>query len=258
MRCLDDPIDPTRTLDDAGLRALYAYPPQLDGPWIRVNFVSSLDGAVAVDGRSGGLGTPADKKVFGMLRELAEVIVVGAGTARGENYGGARTSPALRERRAAAGLPEIAPVVVVTASGDLDPQMRLFTDTFVPPVVFTSARVSDAKRRALVDAGADVRVVADHEIDGVTLVSALADAGWHRVLCEGGPRLFGTLIADGVVDELCLTLAPMLAAGSAGRIATAPVSAPTSMRREHLLADDDGTLLGRWVRSDHREGDSNE
>ena len=70
--------------------------------------------------------------------------------------------------------------------------------------------------------------------------------------------MFGTLIADGVVDELCLTLAPMLAAGSAGRIATAPVSAPTSMRREHLLADDDGTLLGRWVRSEHREGDSNE
>ncbi|MFZ2527958.1 MAG: pyrimidine reductase family protein [Rhodococcus sp. (in: high G+C Gram-positive bacteria)] len=255
MRRLDDPTDPTRELDDVDLRALYSYPPDLAAPWIRVNFVSSLDGAVAIDGRSGGLGTPADKKIFGLLRELAEVIVVGAGTARSENYGGARTSPALRERRAATGLPEIAPIVVVTATGDLDPGMRLFTDTVVPPVVFTSARVPDAKRRALTDAGADVRVVAEHDIDGATLVAALTDTGWRRVLCEGGPRLFGTLIADESVDELCLTFAPMIAAGTAGRIATAPVSVPTPMRREHLLADDDGTLLGRWVRSGDRKGD---
>ncbi len=140
MRRLDEPTVPGRILDDSDLRELYAYPPELTTPWLRVNFVSSLDGAVAVDGRSGGLGTPADKQVFGLLRELADVILVGAGTARTENYGGARTSEALRERRAAAGLSPVPPIAVVTASGNLDPGMRLFTDTVVPPIVFTSAR----------------------------------------------------------------------------------------------------------------------
>ena len=98
MRRLDG-TDATQHVDDTALRALYAYPDDLSRPWMRINFVSSLDGAVAVEGRSGALGSPADKKVFGLLRELADVILVGAGTVRAENYGGARTSEALRVRR---------------------------------------------------------------------------------------------------------------------------------------------------------------
>jgi riboflavin biosynthesis pyrimidine reductase len=253
MRRLDDPSTPTQLLDDADLRELYAYPTDLTQPWMRVNFVSSLDGAVAVDGRSGGLGTPADKKVFGLLRELADVILVGAGTARTENYGGARTSEALRERRAAAGLSAVPPIAVVTASGNLDPGMRLFTDTTVPPIVFTSGAVSEGKRRSLADAGADVRVIADDDIGGDALVAALAEGGWNRGLCEGGPRLFGRMIADSVVDDLCLTFTPVLAAGSADRIAHSPASAVTAMRRTHLVCDDDGTILTRWVRDSPAE-----
>ncbi|MFD6893772.1 pyrimidine reductase family protein [Rhodococcus sp. NPDC060086] len=248
MQRLDDPSTPTQLLDDADLRELYAYPRDLTQPWMRVNFVSSLDGAVAVDGRSGGLGTPADKLVFGMLRELADVILVGAGTARTENYGGARTSEALRERRAAAGLSAVPPIAVVTASGNLDPGMRLFTDTTVPPIVFTSSAVSEKKRRSLADAGADVRVIAADDISGDALVAASTEAGWNRILCEGGPRLFGRMIADNVVDDLCLTFTPVLAAGSADRIAHSPASAVTAMRRAHLVCDDDGTILTRWVR----------
>ncbi|MBC2591410.1 MULTISPECIES: pyrimidine reductase family protein [Rhodococcus] len=250
MRRLDDPTCPARPLDDDELRALYAYPADLRSPWIRVNFVSSLDGAVAVDGRSGGLGTPSDKKVFGLLRGLADVIVVGAGTARGENYGGARTSAALRERRLEAGLSEVPPVAVVTATCHLDPGCRLFTDTTVAPVVLTCETAPGTRRRSLAAAGADVRVIAEHSIDGHAVRDALAAAGWTRALCEGGPRLFGQLIADGVVDDLCLTLAPLLAAGPEGRIATAPQTAVTSMRPAHVLADDDGTVLTRWIRGE--------
>lgn len=248
MRRLDDPTVPGQVLGGSDLHELYAYPPDLTEPWVRTNFVSSLDGAVAVDGRSGGLGTPADKVVFGLLRELADVIVVGAGTARTENYGGARTSNSLRERRTAAGLSAVPPIAVVTASGNLDPGMRLFTDTVVPPVVFTSGAVPEEKRRTLADAGADVRVIADGDIGGEAIVAAVARAGWNRVLCEGGPRLFGRMIADGVVDDLCLTWAPLLAAGSADRIAHSPASAVTEMRRTHLVCDHDGTILTRWVR----------
>lgn len=257
MQRLDGDPNAPRALDEEALRSLYAYPDELGRPWMRVNFVSSLDGAVAVEGRSGALGSPSDKQVFGLLRELADVIVVGAGTVRTENYGGARTSEALRSRRAADGLTPVPPVAVVTTSCDLPADLRLFTDTTVPPVVFTSSSSSEDRRRAVADAGADVRVIAEHAIDGVALVAAIAEAGWTRVLCEGGPRLFGRMIEDGVVDELCLTWAPVLAAGAAGRIAVSPAAALTAMHRTHLLCDDDGTLLTRWVRSAGTEGDTN-
>lgn len=247
----------SRSVDDTALRDLYAYPDDLEQPWIRVNFVSSLDGAVSVEGRSGALGTPSDKKVFGLLRELADVIVVGAGTVRSENYGGARTSEALRGRRERAGLTPIPPIVVVTASCDLAPDLRLFTDTTIPPVVLTTARAPESARTALGEAGADVRVIAEESIDGAALTAAIATAGWNRVLCEGGPRLFGRLIEDGVVDDLCLTFAPVLTAGSATRIATSPVHTLSHMQRAHLVCDDDGTLLTRWTRADAPEGETN-
>ncbi len=256
MQRLDGGPDEPRTLDEDRLRALYAYPDELTEPWIRINFVSSLDGAVSVEGRSGALGSPADKKVFGLLRELADVILVGAGTVRAENYGGARTSDALRARREQAGLTPIPPVAVVTASCDLTPELRLFTDTDIPPVVFTTARAPEAARRAVQEAGADLRVISEDDIDGRTLRAALAGAGWTRVLCEGGPRLFGRMIDDGIVDDLCLTWAPVLTAGGAGRIATSPAPVLTPLRRAHLICDDDGTLLTRWVRPDALEGES--
>lgn len=250
MRRLDEPASPLDIGDD-DLRQLYAYPDGLVRPWIRVNFVSSLDGAVAVEGRSGALGSPSDKQVFGLLRELADVILVGAGTVRSENYGGARTSDELRSRRVADGVTPVPPVAVVTASCDLSSDLRLFTDTTVPPIVLTSESAPESNRRVAEQAGADVRIIAEHDIDGAALLAAITEAGWTRVLCEGGPRLFGRMIQDGIVDDLCLTWAPVLAAGAAGRIASAPLATLTPMRRTHLLCDDDGTLLTRWVRSDN-------
>lgn len=238
-------------LSDDDLRSLYGYPPAPDGPWMRVNFVSSIDGAVTVDGASAGLGTPADKRVFTVLRELADVIVVGGGTARAENYGGARSSGAALARRHDAGLAPVPPVAVVTASGRLDPAARLFTDTVAAPIVLTSDRADADVLARLRAAGADVEVLAcaaDGAIEGIDVVAALARRGYRRVLCEGGPGLFGTLTAAGLVDELCLTTSPTLVAGSAGRIAHSPAAAPSPMTRVHVLGDADGTLLTRWVR----------
>ncbi|MCL2533596.1 MAG: pyrimidine reductase family protein [Nocardiaceae bacterium] len=235
-------------LSDDDLRSLYGYPGDPDRPWVRVNFVSSIDGAVAVEGASAGLGTPADKRVFGVLRELADVIVVGAGTARTENYGGAHTDPDLARRRRESGLSEVPPIAVVTASGRVDPTSRLLTDTVVPPLVLTSARADTDNLARLRDAGARVEIVSDSAVPGTAVVAALQRRGLRRVLCEGGPGLFGTLTADGVVDELCLTTSPQLVAGAAGRIAISPAAHPTPMTRAHVLGDDDGTLLTRWVR----------
>ncbi len=224
--------------DDADLYAHYAYPEDLTAPWMRVNFVSSADGAASLDGTSGGLGSAADKQVFGVLRELADVVLVGAGTVRAENYRGAR-----RDTRGRASPP---PIAVVTGSADLDPGSLLFTDTRVPPIVLTSAAAPPERRERLAAAGADV--VALDGLSPDALLAELARRGLHRVLCEGGPSLFGALVAADAVDELCLTLAPVLAGGTAGRIARGPEGTPARPMTLAAALHAEGTLLLRYRR----------
>ena len=221
-------------IDDAALAAHYAWPDGRSEPVVRVNFVSSVDGAVSVDGRSGGLGTAADKKVFGLLRELADVVLVGAGTVRAEDYRGAR--------RSTRGRSTPPPVAVVTGSADLDPGSRLLTDTTVPPLVLTLESAPAARRAALAAAGAEVVVRPGLTPDA--LLAELGTRGLHRVLCEGGPSLHGALLAADAVDELCLTLSPLLAGGAAGRIAHGPPGVPArAMALVGALHADDTLLL---------------
>jgi riboflavin biosynthesis pyrimidine reductase len=225
--------------DPTDLDAHYAYPEDLGAPHVRVNFVASADGAVTVDGRSGGLGSDADRRVFGTLRRLADVVLVGAGTVRTENYGGAR-----KPTRGRATPP---PIAVVTGSADLDPAARLFTDTQVAPIVLTGPAAPPDRLRALQAAGADVAVL--DPLSPAAVLAELGRRGLHRVLCEGGPRLFGDLVAADLVDELCLTVAPVLAAGEAGRIAVGPAgSAPRPLRLAGVL-EEDGALLLRYTRT---------
>lgn len=220
-------------VDDAALAAHYAWP---DGPAVsvRVNFVTSLDGAVSVDGRSGGLGTPGDKAVFRLLRELADVVLVGAGTVRTEGYNGVRHNTRGRDTPP--------PVAVVTGSADLDPASRLFTDTVVPPLVLTLDTAPVQRRRALAAAGGEVVVLPRLSPDA--LLAELGRRGLNRVLCEGGPVLLGDLQAADAVDELCLTVSPLLVGGDAGRIARGPAgSSPRRMTLVGAMAADDALLL---------------
>jgi riboflavin-specific deaminase-like protein len=226
-------------LDEAALVAHYAYPDGLTAPYVRVNFVSSTDGASTVDGRSIGLGSAADRRVFLLLRELADVILVGAGTVRAENYGGARRPTRGRDTRP--------PIAVVTGSANLDPDSRLFTDTAVPPIVLTHDTAPADRLQRLRAAGGDV--VTLERLTPDLLLAELARRGLHRVLCEGGPSLFGELISADAVDELCLTVAPLLVGGSPDRIARGP--AGTHIRPLALagVLHGDGTLLLRYRRS---------
>ncbi|AJW39222.1 pyrimidine reductase family protein [Rhodococcus sp. 15-725-2-2b] len=235
-------------LDDDAIRALYSYPTQLDRPWIRTNFVASIDGSVTAEGKSAGLGTPADARLFGILRELCDAVLVGAGTARAENYGGVSLSAEAKARRVAGGLEPVPTIVVVTASGSIDADSRLVTDADVQPVVLTSAAADSSTVAALRSAGATVIGVSGESVSTGDIVATLSDLGFRRILCEGGPGLFGQLVSDGAADELCLTTSPMLVAGEAGRIAHAGVASDTPMHRAHVLGDADGTLLTRWVR----------
>lgn len=235
--------DPAERLDDEQVLERYAVPP---GPWLRMNFVESLDGAVTREGRSGALGGDGDRRVFGLLRRLADVVVVGAGTARAEGYAAMRLgdrSAAWRLDHGAAAHPVLA---LVSGRLDLDPASPMFTDAPVRPLVYTVPGASPERRAALAEVAdvVDAELVIDPgTVDPRRVRDDLVTRGLPRIHAEGGPSLFGAAIAAGVVDELCLTLAPSLEGGDAGRIAHAPTPAPTGMALAGVLRAGDELLL---------------
>ncbi|OBA91961.1 hypothetical protein A5662_21525 [Mycobacteriaceae bacterium 1482268.1] len=247
---LDPPDPPAVVIDSAGLTGLYAYPEAVSSCWVRGNMIASLDGGAADNGTSGGLAGPGDRAVFTVMRELADVILVGAGTVRAENYSGALFSPAQRQARQRRGQAEVPPIAVVTNRGVFDHDARLFTRTEVPPLILTSASaVADTQRR--LGSGAEVIDASGPRpdtVDPATALEVLAKRGLSQVLCEGGPQLLGLLVGRGLLDELCLTVAPLLVGGAAPRITTGPSQLHTSMRRSHLLSDDAGYLYARYLR----------
>jgi riboflavin biosynthesis pyrimidine reductase len=245
-------------LDDRGLAARYGYPDQAGSTpyWLRANMVSSLDGAATVGGRSGGLSGGADQQVFAMLRALADVILVGAGTARVEGYRPVR--PRLEGVRWAwlrAGRPPSPPIAVVTRRLDLDPESPLLAGSpaHARTIVITTEEAPPA-RRARVAATADVIVAGRESVDIVAAVTALAGRGHRRILTEGGPYLLTQIVDAGLLDDLCLTLSPVLAGPGADRIVAdiGPRRAPGGagarpLSLAHVLAED-GHLLCRYVR----------
>ncbi|CAM4521081.1 pyrimidine reductase family protein [Nocardia ninae] len=235
-------------LSDDDLTDLYEYP-DISRPWIRANFVASLDGAATgATGTSSGLATTLDHRVLQLLRELADVVLVGASTARAENYAGARVTSAGAARRRTRGLAPVPPIAVVTGRADLDPNSRLLTQTSVPPIIFTTASAATTSKRNLADAGATVIELGADRIDTGDLLDALADLGLHRVICEGGPRLTGQLAVDHALDELCITTVPTIVGGTSPRITDSDRHAALMMACRHIIVDTDSSQLARWVR----------
>jgi riboflavin biosynthesis pyrimidine reductase len=240
--------EPKAELGDAELERIYAYPAGLTAPWVQVNFVSSTDGAVTVEGHSAGLSSPADKELFRLGRDLADVILVGAGTAHLEGYGGVKRTEVRAARRARLGLSELPPIAVVTRRCSIGPDSPLVSDTLVPPIVLTCSAAPRERRDALAEAGADVVVTGDHTVDLSRALAALGERGRLRVNCEGGPHLLGELIAEDLVDQLCLTIAPMMVSGDAGRIAVGLLPpSPVALELASVL-EHDGQLMLRYRR----------
>ncbi|MBJ7341365.1 pyrimidine reductase family protein [Mycolicibacterium sp.] len=240
------------TDDDGRLAAFYSYPEQLDRCWVRANMIASLDGAATDDGKSGGLAGPGDRAVFTRMRQECDVVLVGASTVRIENYSGAQMSVAQRRERQRRGQAELPPIAVITHSADFEHDAKIFTRTEVPPLIMTSREsVEDARGRfgslaEVLDASGDQT----DRVDPAEVLRILAERGLRRVLCEGGPSLIGLLIEHDLLDELCITIAPVLVGGSARRIATGSDEARARMRRSHLLTDDEGYLYTRYVKDE--------
>lgn len=237
----------------AELAAAYAYPepgPEGPAPWLRGNMVSTLDGAAQHEGRSQPISCPADMRIFGVLRALADVVVVGAETVRQEGYRPARARAEFAAAREAAGQGPAPAIAVVSASLDLDFSLPLFTSPLVPTLVLTGAAADPERVAAAGKAGARVVVAGEGAgVDPERAVRALAGLGHTRLLTEGGPRLLGQVIAAGVLDELCLTVAPMVTAGDAQRIAGGPsVTLPRRFTLSSML-EEDGFLFTRYRRA---------
>ncbi len=236
----------------------YAYPRPLPessggdggGVWLRANMVASLDGAAYHEGRSQPLSSEADMRVFGVLRGLADAVVVGAQTVRQEGYRPAREREVFARRRAAAGQGPAPAIAVVSAGLDLDFSLPLFTGPLVPTLLVTGAAAPQDRVAAARDAGAEVVFAGEGEtVDPARLPAALARRGLRRLLTEGGPRLLGQLVAGDVLDELCFTLAPRITSGGASRIVDGPgLDVPVEFRLDGVL-EEDGFLFTRYRRA---------
>ena len=216
---------------------------------IRGNFVGSVDGAASTAGLSRGLQTPGDNLVFATLRDLADVVLVGAGTARAEGYRAARLSPARQELRRSYGLAPTLPIAVVSRSAQLDPGSDLFrnTDPASRTIVITCATADTTAQQALHPV-ADVVLCGDETVELSAVRSTLVARGLTRIVCEGGPTLFADLVRSGEVDELCLSITPLLAGPGPGRITAGVVwpDDPTPLTLVGLL-EQDGALFGRYL-----------
>jgi riboflavin biosynthesis pyrimidine reductase len=211
------------TVSKRDLGALYAAPTT---PWLRVNMVSTLDGAVTGEsGRSGAISNDVDRRIFELLRELADVVVVGAGTARIEGY-----------------RPADLPVVVVSRSGRVPEKLRGVEPGRVILATCQHAPELDEARRLLPPG--DLLVLGSHRVDLRAMRQRLEERGFKHLLCEGGPHLLRDLLDEGVVDELDATVVPRVVSGLHPRVTNGPpIDVPLRLK---ALLEERGTLLGRW------------
>ena len=231
------------TPDDAvDLVEAYAFP---DRPWVRANMVASVDGSAVADGRSEGLSGAPDKRVFGVLRGLCDVVLVGAGTARAEGYRALKARQSYAEHRSALGQRPAPVLALVSGSLDLDPASELFGGA-ERTVVLTTARADESARLRLAEV-AEVIVTGDERVDVAAAVDGLVALGLPRILCEGGPHLLAGVAQAGRLDELCLTISPLLVGDEGPRIVDGlRLDGVAGLELAHLL-EENGNLFARYL-----------
>jgi riboflavin biosynthesis pyrimidine reductase len=239
-------LPPSSRNRQVDLATVYAYP-QGAHRWLRANMVASADGAAVAVGRSEGLSGEADKRIFGVLRALADVILVGAGTVRTEQYRPAKVREQYQAARAAAGQTPAATIAVVSGSLNLDLTQPLFTEPTVPTIILTTSDAPADRVDAAREAGCEVIAAGAGQVDVGLAVDRLADRGLRRILCEGGPHLLGQIAASGRLDELCISTAPQLRGGDATRILGGPDLTGGLPLILHTLLTEDGFLFARYL-----------
>jgi riboflavin biosynthesis pyrimidine reductase len=226
------------TLEDAASRAelseLYR-PPQAN--WLRLNFIASVSGnVVGADGTSEALSNPVDRRLLGIIRQLSDVVLIGAGSLRTEGY--------LRPRRAR--------LAVVTSTGDLAMEAVTQTDDGEAIIVLCPASAEDRVRASLGAArestSAEVVVLPDRrgKLTPSDMVAALRERGLESIVCEGGPILARQFIEAGLVDELCLSTSPVVNGASLPIFGAAEFH-EVALTLTQLLVDEKSGLYARWA-----------
>jgi riboflavin biosynthesis pyrimidine reductase len=235
-----------RALSDSDLVELYRHPAPEGRGWVRSNFVMSLDGSVqGPDGRSGSINTESDHHLFALQRALSDAILVGANTVRFEGYRAVDLEPWQLQIREQEGLAPYPMLVIISASADLDPVIATPAEGAGGAVmIITTAGKSAADLEPLRAAGITVLEAEGTALDLGHIVDQLAGTGFQRLLCEGGPRLHNDLLAAGILDEVCLTLAPVVVGGQGLRSTSgAALPLPSAFQLHHVMYADDGTLF---------------
>lgn len=219
--------------------------------WVTGHMVAGLDGTSAIAGKVGALSTPVDQALFRSMREIADVVLVGAETVRAEGYGLVRLSEEAKFARITAGKPPTPPVAVVSGSLQLDWRLKLFRSApaHAPTMVITNdsadpAALAEAKRHATVLAAGRDRV------DPAEVLQALAGMGHRVVLCEGGPTVLGEFMAADRLDELCLTIAPVMGGDNLPVSLTPDGAGLRNFSLEHVLTHEDTVFLRYEARRD--------
>ena len=235
--------EPAEDVDPA---AVYADMPHHDDrPAVRLNMIVSVDGGTAWNGVSGALGGPADKAVFGVLRSLTDAVLVASATMQAEHYGPAVLPALVQAARRERGQTPVPRIAVVSRACKFDWSAPFFTDATERPIVFTVASASE-ENRTRAAAVAELVIAGDDDVDFDVAVRHLGASGTKSVLAEGGPTLNGQLARAGLLDEVCVTLAPLLASGDAKRIiagSTLDALAPLDL---HSIGEEDGYLFLRY------------
>lgn len=237
-------------LGDAGPRLADVaghYPWPADRTFVRSNFVTTVDGAAqGSDGRSGTINTDADHLVFDALRATCDVVVAGAGTVRREGYRAVELSDDQQSVRGPV-RPEVPSLLVVSASLDLPAELTAGAGEVH---VVTGSASPSARAETLVRQGVRVHRTALPTVLPGDVLELCRAHGWARILLEGGPHLHGEFLAAGLVDEICLSLAPRVVAGDRlGIVATPALQPPADLRVAGLLLLDE-TIMVRWARAD--------
>jgi riboflavin biosynthesis pyrimidine reductase len=217
------------------------------GCWLMANMVGGLDGTAAIGGRVGALSTPPDAQLFRRLRALADVILVGAQTVRREGYGSVQPAPDQTAARQAAGRAGTPRLAVVSRSLDLDWASPAFTGAPPDSPLVITCQAADPARVAQAREVAEVVIAGGEQVDLELALAGLTELGQQVVLCEGGPTLLGELVAIGRLDELCLTIAPVMG-GDPLPVSVAPPGARLRNFTLRQVLRDGDTLFLRYER----------
>ena len=221
-------------IDSVDPAEVYADIPTVDGrPSVRLNMIVSVDGGTSWNGVSGGLGGPADKALFAVLRSLTDVVLVASGTMRAERYGPAVLPPEIQDERRARGQKAVPPIAVVSGSAKFDWGSPFFAAATERPYIITVASADEDARKRASDR-AEVIIAGEQTVDLAVAVAELGARGAHSILAEGGPTLNGELAKQQLLDELCVTLSPLLASGDAKRFIAG--SMLDALGRLHLIS----------------------